>query len=77
MDTIPVSHVGVVPDLFGEGRGAVVEGALTPSGLFEAELIMAKHAEEYKPPHGESRLTPEELYRSIIGKEPPSDGRNR
>ncbi|MCH7922490.1 MAG: cytochrome c maturation protein CcmE [Nitrospinae bacterium] len=76
VETITVSHVGVVPDLFGEGRGAVVEGTLTPSGLFEAQLIMAKHAEEYKPPAGQSRLSPEELYRSIIGKEPPKDGRN-
>jgi cytochrome c-type biogenesis protein CcmE len=75
--TIRVSHVGVVPDLFGEGRGAVVEGVLKPSGLFEAKTIMAKHAEEYRPPEGESRLTAEELYRSIIGKEPPDYARNR
>lgn len=77
LETVTVSHAGVVPDLFGEGRGAVVEGTLTPSGLFKAEIIMAKHAEEYKPPEGKSRLTTEELYRSILGKEPPSDARDR
>ncbi|MFQ5893825.1 MAG: cytochrome c maturation protein CcmE [Nitrospinota bacterium] len=77
VETITVSHVGVVPDLFGEGRGAVVKGSLTPSGLFKAETILAKHAEEYKPPTGQSRLTSEELYRSILGKEPPSDARDR
>ncbi|MDA2916928.1 cytochrome c maturation protein CcmE [Nitrospinae bacterium AH_259_B05_G02_I21] len=77
LETITVSHVGVVPDLFGEGRGAVVEGALTEPGLFEAQTIMAKHAEEYKPPSGESRLSPEEFYRSILGREPPSNARDR
>ena len=76
-ETITVSHVGVVPDLFGEGRGALVEGVLTPSGLFKAQTILAKHAEEYKPPKGKSRLTAEQLYKSIIGKEPPNNGRNR
>ena len=76
-ETITVSHMGVVPDLFGEGRGAVVEGTLTPSGLFEAQTILAKHAEEYKPPASQSRLSPEELYRSIIGKEPLKNARNR
>lgn len=76
-ETITVSHVGVIPDLFGEGRGAVVEGRLMPSGMFKAQTILAKHAEEYKPPEGESRLTAAELYKSIIGKEPPVDGRAR
>ncbi len=76
-ETITVSHVGVIPDLFGEGRGAVVEGVLMPSGVFKAQSIMAKHAEEYKPPEGKSRLTAEELYKSIIGKEPPVNGRDR
>jgi cytochrome c-type biogenesis protein CcmE len=77
LETITVSHVGVVPDLFGEGRGAVVEGTLTPTGLFKAKTILAKHAEEYKPPSGKSRLSPEEFYRSILGREPPNDARNR
>jgi cytochrome c-type biogenesis protein CcmE len=76
-EAITVSHIGVIPDLFGEGRGALVEGVLKPSGIFKAQTILAKHAEEYKSPEGESRLTAEELYRSIIGKEPPVDGRAR
>jgi cytochrome c-type biogenesis protein CcmE len=77
LETITISHVGVVPDLFGEGRGAVVEGTMTPSGTFKAQTILAKHAEEYKPPEGKSRLTAEDLYRSILGKEPPSNARDR
>ena len=49
--TVPVRHKGAAPDLFGEGRGAVVEGQWTAAGYFQASLIMAKHSEEYKAPH--------------------------
>ena len=49
--TVPVRHKGAPPDLFGEGRGAVVEGQWTGDGYFQASLIMAKHSEEYKAPH--------------------------
>jgi cytochrome c-type biogenesis protein CcmE len=48
-ETIPVFFRGVPPDLFAEGKGAVVEGRLGPDGLFHATTIMAKHAEEYSP----------------------------
>jgi cytochrome c-type biogenesis protein CcmE len=53
--SIPVRHRGTPPDLFGEGRGAVVEGSWAPEGYFEATLIMAKHSEDYQAPHGEAR----------------------
>ena len=49
--TVPVRHKGTPPDLFGEGRGAVVEGTWSGDGYFQATLIMAKHSEEYKAPH--------------------------
>jgi cytochrome c-type biogenesis protein CcmE len=49
--TVPVRHKGTPPDLFGEGRGAVVEGRWEPAGYFKSSLIMAKHSEEYKAPH--------------------------
>jgi cytochrome c-type biogenesis protein CcmE len=48
---VPVRHKGAAPDLFGEGRGAVVEGQWVGDGYFKASLIMAKHSEEYKAPH--------------------------
>lgn len=51
---VPVRYTGTPPDLFGEGRGAVVEGSWTRGGYFKASLIMAKHSEEYKAPHGDS-----------------------
>src|SRR5688500_13924618 len=32
---VPVRHKGTPPDLFGEGRGAVVEGKWTGAGFFQ------------------------------------------
>ena len=46
--TIRVVFRGIPPDLFGEGRGALVEGTYGPDGLFQAKTILAKHSEEYK-----------------------------
>ncbi len=48
--SVPVYHRGIPPDLFGEGRGAVVEGKLGTDGTFQASTIMAKHSEEYRAP---------------------------
>lgn len=45
----PVFFKGVPPDMFAEGKGAVVEGRVGDDGVFQASLIMAKHAEDYNP----------------------------
>lgn len=45
----PVYFKGVPPDLFVEGKGAVVEGRVENDGVFHATTIMAKHAEDYSP----------------------------
>jgi len=47
--SVPVFFKGVPPDLFAEGKGAVVEGRIGSDGVFQATTIMAKHAEEYSP----------------------------
>ena len=47
--SVPVFFKGIPPDLFTEGKGAVVEGRLGADGVFQASTIMAKHAEEYTP----------------------------
>jgi cytochrome c-type biogenesis protein CcmE len=47
--SFPVFFRGVPPDLFTEGKGAVVEGRIGADGIFQATTIMAKHAEEYSP----------------------------
>ena len=48
-ESIAVFFQGVPPDLFSEGKGAVVEGRLGKDGVFQASTVMAKHAEEYSP----------------------------
>jgi cytochrome c-type biogenesis protein CcmE len=67
---IPVRHRGTPPDLFGEGRGAVVEGRWTKDGYFDASLILAKHSEEYQAPHDASRAGYQELLRTLKGAQP-------
>jgi cytochrome c-type biogenesis protein CcmE len=68
--TVPVRHRGTPPDLFAEGRGAVVEGAWTPDGYFKASLILAKHSEEYKAPHDSAEPGYKELMKSLRGAAP-------
>jgi cytochrome c-type biogenesis protein CcmE len=63
---VPVRFRGVPPDLFGEGRGAVVEGTLGGDGTFQASSIMAKHSEEYKAPH-DAQPGYQELLRTFRG----------
>ena len=65
--SVPVRHKGAPPDLFAEGRGAVVEGAWTGDGYFKASLILAKHSEEYKAPHDGAQPGYKELLKSLRG----------
>jgi len=67
--SIAVRHKGAPPDLFAEGRGAVVEGTWTADGYFKAGLIMAKHSEEYKAPHDTSQAGYKELIKTLRGEE--------
>jgi len=46
---VPVVFSGVLPDLFREGQGVVVEGALGKNGVFKADTVLAKHDERYMP----------------------------
>ena len=47
---IIVSYSGIVPNLFSEGKGVVVEGELKDKKYFIADKILAKHDENYMPP---------------------------
>ena len=48
--TVPVVYEGILPDLFGEGQGAVVAGKLDERGVVQATEVLAKHDENYMPP---------------------------
>jgi cytochrome c-type biogenesis protein CcmE len=69
--SVPVRHKGAPPDLFAEGRGAVVEGAWTGDGYFKASLILAKHSEEYKAPHDGADPGYKELIKSLRKESTP------
>ncbi|MEO1149760.1 MAG: cytochrome c maturation protein CcmE [Pseudomonadota bacterium] len=65
-DQITVSYDGILPDLFSEGQGVIAQGRFQPDGLFKADIILAKHDENYEPkelvgiakdPVGERQLT--------------------
>lgn len=47
---ILIEYEGILPDLFREGQGVVVEGAFQTAGVFSAETVLAKHDETYMPP---------------------------
>ena len=47
---IVVSYVGLVPNLFSEGKGVVAECKLKDKKYFIADKILAKHDENYMPP---------------------------
>ena len=49
-NTLLVVYRGVLPDLFREGQGVVVEGSLAADGSFTASSVLAKHDEKYMPP---------------------------
>jgi cytochrome c-type biogenesis protein CcmE len=45
-----VIYSGILPDLFREGQGVLVQGELRPDGHFKASQVLAKHDENYMPP---------------------------
>ena len=47
---VPVVYVGILPDLFAEGEGAVAAGTLNADGVLLATEVLAKHDENYMPP---------------------------
>jgi len=47
---VAIRYTGILPDLFQEGKGAVVQGKLEGDGSFVATEVLAKHDENYMPP---------------------------
>ena len=48
--SVGVVYVGILPDLFDEGQGAVASGKLDANGVLQATEVLAKHDENYMPP---------------------------
>ena len=47
--SILVTFNGILPDLFREGQGAVIEGFFVDNDIFNATNVFAKHDENYMP----------------------------
>ena len=55
-----VEYKGLLPNLFAEGKSAVVEGFLKDKKYFIASTILAKHDENYMPPEVANALKQKE-----------------
>ena len=55
---ISVYYIGILPDLFSEGQGVVVEGNLVNKNRFKAKVVLAKHDENYMPPELDNIIKP-------------------
>ena len=54
--TMQVKYVGILPDLFKEGKGVVAQGQIDADGMFVAREVLAKHDENYMPPEAAEAL---------------------
>ena len=52
---IDVNYEGILPDLFREGQGVIVNGYYK-NNIFEATEVLAKHDENYMPPEIKKKL---------------------
>lgn len=48
-NSVPVIFDGILPDLFREEQGVVMEGHFDTGGVFLADTVLAKHDENYIP----------------------------
>jgi cytochrome c-type biogenesis protein CcmE len=49
-DSMPVTDIGSVPELFKPGQGVVLEGSLGSDGRFHSDTLLVKHSGDYQPP---------------------------
>lgn len=61
---IPVTGNQTPPQMFTEEMGVVVEGKLASNGTFNAERLMVKHSNEYRPPKEGQK--PAVIYKELI-----------
>jgi len=52
---IKVNYKGVLPGLFREGQGIIVQGRLASNGSFTADTVLEKHDATYMPPEIKSK----------------------
>lgn len=56
-NTVEIKYIGILPDLFKEGQGVIVEGFfIKDQNIFNANKVLAKHDENYVPPEVKNLL---------------------
>ena len=71
--SVPVTYVGILPDIFGEGEGMVGTGRLV-AGTFEATEILARHDETYMPREVIEALKEQGVYQAADTAGGPAPG---
>ncbi len=65
--SVPVTCSGAPPQMFREGIGVVVEGALHSDGVFHTSRVMVKHSNEYRAP--EEGHSASDIYSTLVVEE--------
>ncbi len=65
---VHVTYEGILPDLFREGQGVVVQGRISGDQFFASE-VLAKHDENYMPPEVTEALRQSGKLDQIMGAE--------
>lgn len=69
--SIPVTFTGLLPDLFREGQGVIVQGRFVEGGtLLRADNVLAKHDENYMPKEVADALKEQGLWVDADKKSP-------
>lgn len=55
-ESVTVIFDGILPDLFREGQGVVVEGRIDSKHVFHAYNVMARHDEDYMPAEAQEAI---------------------
>ncbi len=70
--SVDVSYEGILPDLFREGQGVVVQGELEKGNHILAKEVLAKHDENYTPPEVEKAMEANHRRPASVYKDPAS-----
>jgi cytochrome c-type biogenesis protein CcmE len=60
---LKIEFIGLLPDLFREGQGAVIEGKLLNKNSIKAKTVFAKHDENYIPASLKDQLKDSEYWK--------------
>ncbi len=71
--SVTVSYEGILPDLFREGQGVVVQGTTEKGNHVPAHEVLAKHDENYTPPEVERRCRKTTAARNALIRTPHHD----